>query len=127
MGSRDRTSASVPGSLFDILAVPYNFLSGYFLGLLAPAAAITAVVAGMRFLTGQVPFLRDVSEGEGGARRLSLELMSPEQVKEAFDERKEDIGGPVAKMRAEIQAIIEEAQAEARSAAQEETELTVEV
>ena len=44
-----------------------------------------------------------------------------------FEERKEEIGGPVAKMRAEIQAIIEEAQAEARSAALEETEPPVEV
>ena len=79
MDSRSDKDFSAFTTLVDVLAIPWNFLSGYFLGLLAPVAAIAAVVAGIRFLTGQVPFLEDVSEAEEGRRRLSLGLMPPEQ------------------------------------------------
>jgi hypothetical protein len=113
-----RSDRSFP--VFDILAIPYNFLSGYFVGLVAPVAAIAAIVAGIRFLTGRVPYLGSISEDEDGGRRLSLSLMTPEEVKEQFEEQKVLIGGELGKMRDEIQAIIEEAQVEAAEATNEE-------
>jgi phage-related minor tail protein len=108
-----------------ILAVPYNFLSGFLLGLLAPVAAIAAIVAGIRLLTGQVPFLSEAardSERGLGSGQLSLELVSMEQARERFEKHKEQIGGDLGKMRAEIQAIIEEARSEAAAAARNQTQ-----
>jgi hypothetical protein len=125
MSDRRDTAFPVLSTLIDILAIPWNFLSGYFLGLLAPVAAIAAVVAGIRFLTGQVPFLGDVSESEEGTRRLSLVLMPPEQAKEAYDVHKEQIGGDLVKMKNEIQAIIEEAQGKAEAAPEPEEKVYV--
>jgi hypothetical protein len=124
MDSRSDKGFSAFTTLVDVLAIPWNFLSGYFLGLLAPVAAIAAVVAGIRFLTGQVPFLEDVSEAEEGRRRLSLGLMPPEQAREAYELHKEQIGGDLVKMKNEIQAIIEEARREAEGAAVLEKEQT---
>jgi hypothetical protein len=109
------------GTLFDIVAIPYNFLSGFITGLVAPIAAIAGMVALVRLLTGKVPYLGQIFEDEGGQRRLSFELMPPEQVKDRFEEQKEQYGGEIAKMQAEIKAIIEETRAEAQASAAEES------
>jgi hypothetical protein len=103
--------------VLDILAVPYNFLSGFFLGLIAPLAAIAAVVAGIRLLTGQVPFLGEIAEGEAGGRQLSFKLVPPDQARQLFETQKAQIGGDLGRMRAELQAIIEEAKADATAEA----------
>lgn len=115
----DRSDGSVPmlGVVFDILAVPSSLLSGFITGLLVPVAAIAAMVAGIRLLTGKVPFLGQVWEDEEGGRHLSFRLVPPEQVGELFAEQKEEIGGEIAKMQAELKVIIEEARAEAQTAA----------
>jgi hypothetical protein len=93
-----------------LLAIPYSFLAGFVAGLVLPVAAIGAVVAGIRLATGMVPFLAEVTKDEAGGRTLSLRLVPPDQVADLYAGHKEQIGGDLAKMKAEIQAIIEEAQ-----------------
>jgi hypothetical protein len=108
------------GSLLGVFAIPWSFLSGFFTGLAAPLVAIAGVVAGVRFLTGKVPFLGHAWDDEESGRHLSFKLVAPDQVQELFDEQKEQIGGDIVKMKDEIQAIIEEAKAKA--VAQQESE-----
>jgi hypothetical protein len=120
MTSRNDTAFPILGTALDILAIPYNFVSGFLLGLIAPVAAIAAIVAGIRFLTGKVPFVGEIAEDEEGGRRLSFSLVPPDRAKELFDEQKEQIGGDIVKMKEEIQAIIEEAKADAEGSAPEQ-------
>jgi hypothetical protein len=119
MTERSDGSFPVLGVIFDILAVPFSLLSGFITGLVAPIAAIAAMVAGIRLLTGKVPFLGQAWEDEEGARHLSFRLVPPEQVGELFAEQKEEIGGEIAKMQAELKVIIEEARAAAPTTASE--------
>ena len=128
MSQRSETTFPVLGFILDIIAIAYNFLAGFFLGLVAPVAAIAAVVAGIRFLTGLVPFLENIAEDEEGGRHLSLQLVSPEQAKELYYEHKEQMVGEIAWMKDEIQAIVEEARAEAKAeVSQERPEVQAEV
>lgn len=108
-----RNDRSIPALsfVFQALAIPGSFFAGFLTGLAAPLAAIAAMVAGVRLLTGKIPFLGHVWEDEDGARRLSFKLVAPEQVRDLFDEQKEQIGGDVAKLRAEIEAIVKESRA----------------
>lgn len=122
MWKHSQSSTGAGAMVADILAVPYNFLSGFLVGLVAPVAAIAAVVAGIRFLTGQVPYLGEIAEAEAGGRQLSFRLVSPDRARELFEDQKVQIGGDLGKMRAEIQAIIEEARAEAAATAQNKSE-----
>lgn len=116
MSRSNGTSLPVLGMVLDMVAILGNFLSGFLLGLVAPVAAFAAIVAGIRFLTGQVPFLGGFSVDEQGGRQLSLRLMSPDQAKEAFDQHKDEIGGDLAWMKEEIRAIIQEAKSETEAA-----------
>lgn len=109
--------------VYNIVAIPYNFFIGFILGLAAPIAAIAAVVAGVRFLTGRMPFLSQ-AQGEEGERYLTLSLVSPDEVSDLFAEQKKTIEGDLGKMQSEIKAIIEEAQAGA--APEEAVELAIE-
>jgi hypothetical protein len=110
-----RNGRSIPafGFVFQALAIPGSFFVGFLTGLAAPLAAIAAMVTGVRLLTGRVPFLGHIWEDEDGARHLSFKLVAPEQVRDLFDEQKEQIGGDVAKLRAEIEAIVKESRAKA--------------
>ena len=120
--SREDSSLSALGTISDVIAIPLNFLTGFVLGLIVPVASIAAIVAGIRFFTGQVPFLGDISEDEEGGRHLSFGLVSPDQARVLFGEQKEQIGSELSQMKAEIQAIVEEARAEAGGAALEESQ-----
>ena len=115
--SKDKGSP-LSGGVVQILGIPYGFLAGFVTGLVLPVAAIGAVVAGIRLVTGMVPFLGEVSVDEEGRRALSLRLVPPDQVGDLYAGHKEQIGGDLVKMKAEIQAIIEEA--ESRKAGPEE-------
>ena len=106
--------------VFDVLAIPWNFLSGFFTGVAAPLAAIAGMVALVRLFTGKVPYLGHVYVDDDGERHLSFKLVAPEAVKDLFEEQKEEIGGDILKMQAEIKAIIEEAKAAAQGEAQAE-------
>ena len=111
-------SFPVFGFVYNIFVIPYLFVIGFVVGLLAPIAAIAGIVAGVRMLTGKVPFLSPVQD-ESGEQQLVLKLVSEEEVGPLFEEQKEKIGGDLGKMQAEIQAIIEGVQAEAKAAAEE--------
>ena len=98
------------GVFVQLLAIPFKFLAGFVTGLVLPVAAIGAVVAGIRLVTGMVPFLGEVSVDEEGGRTLSLRLVPLDQVGDLYTGHKEQIGGDLGKMKTEIQAIIEEAE-----------------
>jgi hypothetical protein len=97
--------------VYNIFAVPYNFLLGFIVGVGAPVAAVAAMVAGVRLVTGKVPFLGHTYEDEEG-RHLSFKLVAPEQAKELFTEHKERIDDDLSNMQAEIKAMLEEARSE---------------
>jgi len=100
--------------LYNLFAIPWNLLIGFIVGVTAPVVAIAAMVAGIRLITGKVPFPTPI-QGEGDERRLSLELVPPEQASELFSEQKEKIGADFGKLQAEIKAMVEEAKAEAQA------------
>lgn len=116
MPSSDESRMGALGTIADVLAIPYNVMAGLILGFIAPVAAIAAVVAGVRLLTGKMPFL-SMQKAPGQDRSLALTLIPPEQVKERFAEQKEEISGELVGMQKEIRAIIEEARAEAKRSA----------
>jgi hypothetical protein len=115
MAKRSEKPVLGPGLILDIVAIPSNFLSGFVTGLVAPIAAIAGMVALIRLLTGKVPYLSHIFEGDEGERQLSFKLVEPEQVKELFEEQKEQYGGEIAKMQAEIKAIIEETRSQVKA------------
>jgi len=108
MTKRNEKVVPALGIVFDMLAIPWNLLCGFFTGVAAPLAAIAGMVALIRVLTGKVPYLGHVYTDDEGERHLSFKLMAPEAVKGLFEEQKEEIGGDILKMQAEIKAIIEE-------------------
>jgi hypothetical protein len=110
MGRREAKSDPLAGVFVQLVAIPFGFLAGFATGLVLPLAAIGAVVAAIRLVTGMVPFLGEVSVDEEGGRALSLRLVPPDQVGDLYAGHKEQIGGDLVKMKDEIQAIIEEAQ-----------------
>ena len=110
MQKRKEQGSPLPGIVGQLLAIPFGFLAGFATGLVLPLAAIGAVVAGIRLATGMVPFLGEVSVDEEGGRALSLRLVPPGKVGDLYAGHKEQIGGDLVKLKAEIQAIIEEAQ-----------------
>ena len=110
MMKRKRISNPLSGSMMQLLAIPYGFLTGFVTGLVLPVVAIGAVVAGIRLATGRVPFLHEVLVDEEGERVLSLRLVPQEEVGDLYAGHKEKIGGDLVKMKTEIQAIMEEAQ-----------------
>lgn len=116
MGSRDR-SLPVLSIICSIFAIPCLFFTGLIVGLAAPAVAIAGIVAGVRLLTGRVPFLNlireDQDEDEEEKRYLSFTLVPPDEARGLFAQQKEQIGGEFATLRAEIKGIIEQAQTDA--------------
>ena len=126
MSTKDKQKKTYSGLnlAVDILAIPYNLLSGFIVGAMVPIAAIAAIVAGIRLLTGKMPFL---SQQEGDEEHyLTLSLVPPEEAQERFAEQKEQIGGEINRLRTEIQAILQEAKAETEEIVLEETEEALE-
>jgi hypothetical protein len=115
MAKRSEKPVLGPGLVLDILAIPGNFISGFITGLVAPIAAIAGMVALIRLLTGKVPYLSNILEGDEGERGLAFKLVEPEHVKGMFEEQKEQYGGEISKMQSEIRAIIEETRAQAKT------------
>jgi hypothetical protein len=110
MRKRKDKGSPLSGVFVQLLAIPFGFLAGFATGLVLPVAAIGAVVAAIRLVTGMVPFLGEVSVDDEGGRALSLRLVPPDQVGDLYAGHKEQIGGDLVKMKDEIQAVIEEAQ-----------------
>jgi hypothetical protein len=109
MTQTNEGSFSVASLVGDVFAIPSNFLMGFAVGLAAPVAAIAAMVAGVRMVTGKVPFLSHTWDDEEGGRHLSFKLVPPDEVGTLFAEQKKTIGNDLVKMQAEIKAIIQEA------------------
>jgi hypothetical protein len=105
------------GLIYSIVAIPYNFFIGFVVGVAAPVAAIAAMVLGVRFLTGKMPFLKLSDDEE---RRLSLELVEEDQAQELFEVEKEKVMTELGGFAEEMKALIEEAKA--AEAEVEETE-----
>jgi hypothetical protein len=102
--------------IYNIFAIPYNFFMGFVVGVLAPVAAIAAVVAGVRLLTGKVPFV-SLGQGEGEEERhLALELVEPERVGDLFAVERKKVEDELAGLQTEIRSIIEESRAKAQDA-----------
>ena len=102
--------------VYNVFAIPFNFVMGFVVGLLAPVAAIAAVVAGVRLLTGKVPFL-SLGQDEGEEERhLALELVEPDRVGDLFAVERQKVEDELAGLQAEIRAIIEESRAKAQEA-----------
>ena len=116
MSSSEESGMGVLGTIAGVLAIPYNLIAGLILGFIAPIAAIAAMVAGVRLITGKMPFI-SMQKAPGQDRSLALNLIPPEQVKERFEEQKVEIAGELEHMQKEIRAIVEEAKAEAKQAA----------
>jgi hypothetical protein len=108
-----RQEHSIPGLsiAYNIFAIPYNFLLGFIVGLAAPVAAIAAMLAGVRFLTGRMPFLSLGPETDADERQLSFELVPAEDARGRFDEEKQRILDDLDGLRKEIKSLVEEAEA----------------
>lgn len=119
MTSQKDAGVPVLKLVFDILSIPYNFLAGFVVGAVVPVAAIGAIVAGVRLITGKMPFLNLVADEAEDERHLALALVPPERAEELFAGQRQQIGGEIARLRSEIQAIIQEARFEAREVALE--------
>jgi hypothetical protein len=120
MARQDR-SFPVWGLIYSIVAIPFNFFLGFIVGLAAPVAAIAAMVLGVRFLTGKMPFLK-LSEEEGDQRRLQLELVEQDQAQALFEAEKGKVMSDLGSFRDEMKALIEEAKAAGAEASAGEAE-----
>jgi hypothetical protein len=122
MASQKDGGSPVLKLVFEILSIPYSLLAGFVVGAMVPVAAIGAIVAGVRLITGKMPFLNLVEEEAEGERHLAVALMPPERAEELFAEQRKQISDEVARLRAEIQAIVQEARFGAQEAALEGAE-----
>lgn len=108
--------------VYNIFAIPYNFFMGFVVGLLAPVAAIAAMVAGVRLLTGKMPFLSLSQDEADEERRLALELVDPDRVEDLFAVERKKVEHELGGLQAEIRGIIEESRAKAQKAEEETAE-----
>ncbi len=115
----DDRSLSVLRSLYYVLAIPYNLLAGFVVGVAAPVATIVAMVLGVRFLTGKMPFLSLSPEEEQGERHLAVELVAAEQAGDRFAAEKQKVLDDLGSLRDELKALMEEAKAQQAGAGQE--------
>jgi hypothetical protein len=109
------------GLIYSIVAIPYNFFIGFVVGVAAPVAVIAAMVLGVRFLTGKMPFLK-LSDEEDDERRLLLELVEQDEAQALFDVEKEKVMSDLGTFRDEMKALIEESKAAAGKASVDEAE-----
>lgn len=110
--TRNSRSFPVLCSVYSALSLLFNFLLGFVLGLAAPLAAIAAIVVGVRFLTGKLPFLNLEQFEEDGERRMSLDLLPVDEARDRFAVEKEMLLDEVASLQQELAAVMKEAQQE---------------
>jgi hypothetical protein len=111
MSNRDE-SVPVFTLIYNIFAIPYLFVIGFIVGVVAPLVAIAGMVAGVRFLTGRFPFFSLIAGDEDEERAVTLSLVPPEEIEDRFAEEKAKIEGDLGPMQAEIRSIIEQARGE---------------
>jgi hypothetical protein len=117
MARSKKGSLPALGLVLWMLSIPSSFFAGLVTGLVAPLAAIAAMVAGVRLFTGKVPFLARAEENdEDSGGQLTIRLVPVVEAGPLFAEQKEQLRGEFSAMRAEIQAVMEEAKAGAQTA-----------
>ncbi len=104
----------VLGLISGIVAIPYNFFVGFVLGLAAPVAVIAAMVFGVRFLTGKMPFLT-LSGEEEPERRLLLDLVEQDEAQTLFEAEKEKVMTELRSFQEEMKALLEQAKASGKA------------
>jgi hypothetical protein len=114
----DKSNRKSVGVMGNFLALPFSFVTGCLVGLLAPVAALAAIVGGIYLLTRKVPFLSHTWPDDEGGQHLSLKLMPPDQARAAFVREKERISADLSTMSAEIKSLVE--QTKAKSSLSEE-------
>jgi|GEM_PF-2496778 len=107
--ARDMRHQKTGGVLGNVVALPFSFVTGYLVGLLAPIAGLAAIVGGIYLLTRKVPFLSHTWPDDEGGQHLSLKLMPPDQAQAAFVQAKERISADLNTVSAEIKALAEQA------------------
>jgi len=107
--ARDMRHEISGGALGNLVAIPFSFITGYLVGLLAPVAGLAAIVGGIYLLTRKVPFLSHSWPDDEGGQHLSLKLMPPDQAQAAFIQEKERISADLNTVSAEIKALAEQA------------------
>jgi len=105
MKAMEKPKQKSHGILGSLLALPTQFITGYFVGMLAPVAAVVAIAGGIYLLTGKVPFLSHTWPDKEGGQHLSFKLMPPDQAKAVFIREKERISSELNVMSAEIKTI----------------------
>ena len=105
------------GLVLWMLSIPSSFFAGLVTGLVAPLAAIAAMVAGVRLFTGKVPFLaRAEGVDEESDGQLTIRLVPSDEAGPLYAEQKEQLSTEFSGMKAEIQAVVEEGKASAEAA-----------
>ena len=89
MAKQSERSLPVLGTIAQLIAFKCNLLAGFVIGLIASVAAIGAMVALIRLMTGKVPFLAHIVEAPGDERQLSLALIPLDQAGELFAQHKQ--------------------------------------
>ena len=107
----DKPKHKSGGILGSLLALPTEFITGYFVGLFTPVAALVAIAGGIYVLTGKVPFLSHTWPDKEGGQHLSFKLMPPDQAKAVFIREKERISSELSVMSAEIKTMAAQAKA----------------
>ncbi len=97
---------TVWGLAFNLVALLYHFFLGVAVGLAAPIVAVAAMVAGVRLLTGKMPFFSQRQDATG-ERYLVLDLIPPEEVGDRWAEQKRIIGDDLGRIKAELQTLVE--------------------
>jgi hypothetical protein len=98
--------------VYNIFAIPYLFVVGFVVGVIAPLAAIAGMVAGVRFLTGRFPFFSLTADDQDEERRVTLSLVAPEEIEDRLAEERAKIEGDLGPMQAEIRGLIEKTKGE---------------
>jgi hypothetical protein len=109
--TRSKDGFPVFSVLYNLIAIPYNFLIGFVVGVAAPIAAIAGIVAGIRLLTNKVPFLNQIGDADGDTM-LTLKLVPVDQALDLYTEEKDRLFDELSDFQAEIKAIINEARAQ---------------
>jgi len=122
----DKYNRKSVGVLGNFLAIPFSFITGCLVGLLAPVAALAAIVGGIYLLTRKVPFLSHTWPDDEGGQHLSLKLMPPDQAQAAFVREKERISADLSTMSAEIKSLVEQTSRQKHAAHEAKSSLSEE-
>jgi hypothetical protein len=87
-----------------LLSAPISFLNGFVVGVVAPVSVVAGVVGGVYLFTKRVPFISQRTAGgeATGERRLTLELMTPDEARAALEVHQAEFKAMWDKLSAEL-------------------------